>query len=136
MDFCPRPGSHAPPARLLQVGWWDPEVSAWSTAGVTEVQLDRGSASLSFRTCHMGVLAVLQVRDVSSAGSAAWPCPCKQPCLPKPATSPRPALPWQSRTRLLPYSGWSVRPTGGRGGATAAITLEAPNFPDPLVIEV
>ncbi|EFJ46480.1 hypothetical protein VOLCADRAFT_92992 [Volvox carteri f. nagariensis] len=40
-----------------------------------------------------------------------------------------------SRTRLLPYKGWNVRPTGGRNGSSAAITLDC-GLEDPIVIEV
>ena len=29
----------------------------------------------------------------------------------------------QKRSRLLPFKGWTVRPTGGRGGSSAAVTL-------------
>lgn len=41
----------------------------------------------------------------------------------------------QSRTRLCPYHFWSVRPTGGRGGATAAVTLDV-GLQEKLVFEV
>mmetsp|Transcript_31025 Transcript_31025/g.68839 ORF Transcript_31025/g.68839 Transcript_31025/m.68839 type:complete len:672 (-) Transcript_31025:511-2526(-) len=40
----------------------------------------------------------------------------------------------QSRARLLPYRMWSVRPTGGRNGATAAVTLDV-GLAEPLVFE-
>mmetsp|Transcript_5166 Transcript_5166/g.12730 ORF Transcript_5166/g.12730 Transcript_5166/m.12730 type:complete len:729 (-) Transcript_5166:223-2409(-) len=83
------------------VGWWDPETSSWSTAGVSDVALDRASGSLSFRTTHIGPLAVLQ-----------------------------------SRAALLPYTWWSIRPTGGRAGATAAIHVGAAVLKEPLVLEV
>lgn len=29
----------------------------------------------------------------------------------------------QKRSRLLPFKGWNVRPTGGRGGSSAAVTV-------------
>ncbi|KAG2486777.1 hypothetical protein HYH03_014576 [Edaphochlamys debaryana] len=41
-----------------------------------------------------------------------------------------------SRTRLLPYKAWTVRPTGGRNGASAAITLECPSLDAQVIIEV
>ncbi|GIL57326.1 hypothetical protein Vafri_12587 [Volvox africanus] len=40
-----------------------------------------------------------------------------------------------SRTRLLPYKGWNVRPTGGRNGNSAAVTLDC-GLDEPVVIEV
>ncbi|GAX81362.1 hypothetical protein CEUSTIGMA_g8793.t1 [Chlamydomonas eustigma] len=40
----------------------------------------------------------------------------------------------QSRCRLYPYQSWSVRPTGGKGGDTAAVTLEV-GLAEPLVFE-
>jgi hypothetical protein len=46
----------------LQVGWWDPDVKAWSTEGVSDVILDPSSSSLSFHTTHLGPLAVIQSR--------------------------------------------------------------------------
>ncbi|KAG2448008.1 hypothetical protein HYH02_007036 [Chlamydomonas schloesseri] len=39
------------------------------------------------------------------------------------------------RTRLLPYAGWSIRPTGGRNGNSAAISLDV-GLDAPVVIEV
>ncbi|KAG2431165.1 hypothetical protein HXX76_009694 [Chlamydomonas incerta] len=39
------------------------------------------------------------------------------------------------RTRLLPYAGWSIRPTGGRNGNAAAISLDV-GLDAPVVIEV
>ncbi|KIY95176.1 flagellar associated protein, partial [Monoraphidium neglectum] len=41
------------------------------------------------------------------------------------------------RARLLPYRSWDLRPTGGLGGATVALTLRpcAP-LPEPLVIDI
>nr|ACN22074.1 inner dynein arm I1 intermediate chain IC97 [Chlamydomonas reinhardtii]ACN22075.1 inner dynein arm I1 intermediate chain IC97 [Chlamydomonas reinhardtii] len=39
------------------------------------------------------------------------------------------------RTRLLPYAGWAVRPTGGRNGNGAAISLDV-GLDAPVVIEV
>ncbi len=85
----------------MQVGWWDAESQGWSQAGVTDVQLDLASGSLSFRTTHLGVLAVIQ-----------------------------------SRAALLPYAFWSVRPTGGRGGRTAAVCLATAGCVDPITLEV
>lgn len=41
-----------------------------------------------------------------------------------------------SRTRLLPYSAWHVRPTGGRNGNSAAITLDLPGLGERVVLEV
>lgn len=41
------------------------------------------------------------------------------------------------RTRLLPYKSWSVRPTGGKNGTTAAVTLQLPALGEsPVVLEV
>ncbi|GLC60963.1 hypothetical protein PLESTB_001700500 [Pleodorina starrii] len=40
-----------------------------------------------------------------------------------------------SRTRLLPYKGWHVRPTGGRNGNSAAISLDC-GLEEAIVIEV
>ncbi|KXZ46913.1 hypothetical protein GPECTOR_39g407 [Gonium pectorale] len=40
-----------------------------------------------------------------------------------------------SRTRLLPYKSWHIRPTGGRNGSSAAITLDC-GLDSPVVIEV
>ncbi len=42
------------------------------------------------------------------------------------------------RVRLLPYRSWNLRPTGGLGGGTVALTLHAAEMaqlPGPLVIE-
>eukprot|EP00198_Chlamydomonas_reinhardtii_P003323 XP_001692659.1 flagellar associated protein [Chlamydomonas reinhardtii] len=39
------------------------------------------------------------------------------------------------RTRLLPYAGWAVRPTGGRNGNGAAISLDV-GLDAPVVIEL
>ncbi len=85
----------------MQVGWWDHETQCWRQNGITDIQLDLASGSLSFRTTNLGAIAVIQ-----------------------------------SRTKLLPYSSWSVRPTGGRGGKTAAVTLVTPGCVDPVTFEV
>jgi cancer susceptibility candidate protein 1 len=42
----------------------------------------------------------------------------------------------QRRTRLLPYSTWNVRPTGGKHGQTVAVTLSAPALQGPVIFEV
>ncbi|MEW5320511.1 MAG: hypothetical protein WDW38_011579 [Sanguina aurantia] len=39
------------------------------------------------------------------------------------------------RTKLLPYTSWNVRPTGGRNGSSVAITLYV-GLADPIVFEV
>ncbi|GBF90183.1 hypothetical protein Rsub_03316 [Raphidocelis subcapitata] len=42
------------------------------------------------------------------------------------------------RLRLLPYRSWDLRPTGGLGGATVALTLRVAScaaLPDPVIIE-
>ena len=83
---------------FVQVGWWDPEASAWSTEGVTGAALDPASGNLTFQTTHIGPLAVVQ-----------------------------------SRARLHPYRSWSVRPTGGRGGSTAAVSLDV-GLPEGLLV--
>ena len=84
----------------LAVGWWDPSVSGWSTAGVTDVDFDKMGGNVTFKSTHIGPLAVVQ-----------------------------------SRARLMPYSKWSVRPTGGRNGSTAAVTLSV-GLPEQIVFEV
>eukprot|EP00798_Chlamydomonas_sp_ICE-L_P022454 gene22454-29569_t len=80
----------------VKVGWWDHEISGWSTQGVTDVVHDSNTGILTFKSNHMGPLAVVQ-----------------------------------SRVRLLPYQGWSVRPTGGRNGSTASVTLHC-GLSEPL----
>lgn len=42
----------------------------------------------------------------------------------------------QSRAALLPYTTWNVRPTGGRNGNTAALTISCTALPEPLVFDV
>ncbi|KAL6760467.1 hypothetical protein V8C86DRAFT_3018008 [Haematococcus lacustris] len=42
----------------------------------------------------------------------------------------------QSRALLMPYASWSVRPTGGMNGRTAAVTLQCQTLAQPLVVEV
>jgi len=42
----------------------------------------------------------------------------------------------QSRTRLLPYKTWNVRPTGGKNGKTVAVTLSVPCIQELIVFEV
>ena len=82
------------------MGWWDNELNGWNTEGVSVVALDSSSGTLSFKSTHMGPLAVVQ-----------------------------------SRVKLLPYRAWSVRPTGGRNGSTAAVTLDV-GLSEPLAFEV
>lgn len=83
----------------IKVGWWDTQTHGWSTEGISDVSHDHASGMLSFKSTHMGPLAVVQ-----------------------------------SRVRLLPYQSWSIRPTGGRNGATASITLHV-GLSEPLVFD-
>ena len=41
-----------------------------------------------------------------------------------------------SRCRLLPYSAWYIRPTGGKNGSSAAVTLTAKELDEKIVFEV
>lgn len=42
----------------------------------------------------------------------------------------------QSRTRMLPYTTWNVRPTGGKNGKTTAVTLSVPGLQELVSFEV
>ncbi|KAF5835664.1 hypothetical protein DUNSADRAFT_7024 [Dunaliella salina] len=42
----------------------------------------------------------------------------------------------QSRTRLLPYNTWNIRPTGGKNGKTVAVTLSVPSLQELIIFEV
>lgn len=41
-----------------------------------------------------------------------------------------------SRCRLVPYEAWHIRPTGGRDGASAAVTLTCADLQEQIVFEV
>eukprot|EP01116_Phalansterium_solitarium_P001653 TRINITY_DN11471_c0_g1_i1.p1 TRINITY_DN11471_c0_g1~~TRINITY_DN11471_c0_g1_i1.p1 ORF type:complete len:777 (+),score=322.16 TRINITY_DN11471_c0_g1_i1:111-2441(+) len=44
------------------IGWWDPEVNQWKTDGISEVEYVPAERLLTFKTMHVGALAIIQNR--------------------------------------------------------------------------